>query len=269
MPEGDTILLASRRLGRALSGKVVTAYRSVSEEARATDVVGRTIERVEAHGKNLFMHFDDGRVLYSHMRMTGSWHVYRKGEPWHRPPTQMRLVLEAGPTVAVCFNAPVVQLISGKKAELLVASLGPDVLEEEAAYDAPAIARRLRARGDLPIGEAIMHQGLIAGVGNIYKSETLFACKVDPFVRGDHLDDATLLRIVETARVIMSRNLDGKLRQTREGGGYRVYMRGGKPCLECGTPIEMRRQGDAGRSTYYCPVCQHVGPRHPMARVPG
>lgn len=266
MPEGDTLLRAANKLTRAIVGKVVTGYRSVLPEAASPDRVGRTVSRVEAHGKNLFVHFDDGRVLHSHLRMTGSWQVYRRGEPWRRPAREARVVIECGMAIAVCFNAPVLVMMSERRAEHVVADLGPDVLEEEAAFDPDVIVRRLRARSDLTIGEAVMHQGLLAGIGNIYKSETLFVCRVDPWAPMGTLSDEVLRAIVVEARQLMARNvIDPRMRSTRAGGGYFVYKRRGDPCRECGTTIEMWRQGDAGRSTYYCPQCQGAEVRRPRA----
>jgi endonuclease-8 len=256
MPEGDTILTAARRLGRALAGHTITAYRSTVREAEATDVVGRTVVRVDAHGKNLLMHLDDGRALHSHMKMTGSWHVYRPREPWRKPAWQAKVVVETAELVAVCFNAPIVALLSSRKAARVVSELGPDILAED--FDPAQAVRRLRARGDLPLGEAIVHQGLLAGIGNIYKSETLFLCRADPFRAIDGVDDALLLRVVEQARALMSKNLEGRARRTRPGGGYWVYERSGEPCRECGAVVELRRQGDLGRSTYFCRACQGV-----------
>lgn len=266
MPEGDTILAAARRLGAALAGHVVTAYRAEVPAAAATDLVGRTVERVDAHGKNLFVRFDDGRVLHSHLKMTGAWHVYRAGDRWRRPAWRARAVLEVRDVVAVCFDAPVIALISARKAERIAHELGPDVLAAEETFDAQRVAARLRARGDLAVGVAVMHQGLLAGIGNIYKSETLFECGVDPFLNIDFITDDALLAIVETARRLMQANVDeGRRRRTVGGGGYFVYERSGQPCRRCGTTVKMRRQGDAGRSTYYCPKCQRVpaapGPR--------
>jgi endonuclease VIII len=192
------------------------------------------------------------------MRMTGSWHLYRPGERWQRPERQARVVLETSRFVAVCFAAPVVELL-GKGEERRhpsLSRLGPDLLS--AGFDPAEARRRLRALGDLPIGEALLAQSAVAGIGNVYKSETLFLCGVDPFVRVRDLSDAVLDGIVAKARALMSANLVGRARATRGGRGSRtwVYRRRGRACLRCGTPIRMRRQGDAGRSTYWCPSCQ-------------
>ncbi|APR87781.1 Formamidopyrimidine-DNA glycosylase [Minicystis rosea] len=198
--------------------------------------------------------------------MTGSWHLYRPGERWQKPAHQARAVLTTADFVVVCFNAPVVELLAagGVDRHEGLRRLGPDLLDDD--FDPLEARRRLRERGDLAVGDAIMMQSALAGIGNIYKSETLFVCKIDPFVRVADLDDRTLDRIIEEARTLMHRNLDGAPRRTRtalSGPRLWVYDRGGRPCLTCGTLIKVRRQGLAGRTTYYCPSCQRVGERPP------
>jgi len=260
VPEGDTIWRAARTLHRALAGQSVVAARSAVAAVDETALVGRTVDSVESRGKNLLIRLDDGRVLYTHMRMTGSWHVYRPGERWQRPARQARVVLETARYVAVCFSAPVVELLSpgAERRHPALARLGPDLLS--AGFDREEARRRLRARGELPVGEAILAQDALAGIGNIYKSETLFLCGVDPFRRVRELSDAELDRIVERARALMSANLDAGPRSTRgnAGGSQRmwVYRRSGRPCRRCGTAIRMRRQGTDARSTYWCTRCQ-------------
>jgi len=255
MPEGDNIFVAARTLNRALAGREILTYAS---DIAPADLVGRTITRVEPRGKNVLMHLDDGRVLHSHMMMSGSWHIYRPGEKWQRPETQARIVITTERFVAVGFNVPVASVMTERVAEReVVANLGPDMLAAE--WDRAQILARLRARGDLSIGVALMYQRLVAGIGNVYKSEILFICRVDPWSLIDALDDDTLGRILDTARALMLANLEGKRRRTREGPErVHVYGRSGKACFTCGTRVLMRRQGDQGRSTYYCATCQGV-----------
>ena len=192
------------------------------------------------------------------MRMTGSWHLYRAGETWKKPPRLARAVLATADAVAVCFNAPVVELLSARqvvRSERL-RRLGPDVLGE--GFDAAAAARRLAAFAERPIGEAILLQAALAGIGNIYKSETLFACGADPFAPVSAFSVGELERITGKARALMSANLSEAPRRTlgRTRAAPWVYRRSGQPCRTCGTPIRMRRQGTSGRSTYWCPRCQ-------------
>lgn len=259
MPEGDTIHRAARTLEKAIGGRAVTKAWSAREgRPEVAALTGARVARVEARGKHLLVRFDDGRTLHTHMRMEGSWHVYRPGEPWLRAERRAVAVLETDAWTAVCFDAPLVEVVRGEPE--LVRRLGPDLLDPAADLD-EAVAR-LRARGELPIGDALLRQSLVAGVGNVYKSEVLFLARVDPFAKVSALDDDTLRGIVREAARLMKANLAGRARTTRRrlsGSRLWVYGRSGRPCFECGTRIRMRRQGEAGRSTYYCPRCQRVG----------
>jgi endonuclease-8 len=259
MPEGDTILRAARALGSSLRGKRVVSFESSLPRLAEAGLAGRRVETVEARGKNLLVHFDDGRALRTHMRMTGSWHLYRPNEKWKKPARLARVVLSTADAVAVCFNAPVVELLTARQLARheSLRRLGPDVLAE--AFDPSEAVGRIGAQGVRPIGEALLLQSALAGIGNIYKSEALFLCGVDPFAPVASFSEKDLARVVAKARELMSANLDGTPRKTRrtfDGASYWVYARSGKACFRCGTRIRMRRQGDAGRSTYWCPGCQ-------------
>jgi endonuclease-8 len=263
MPEGDTILRAARTLARRLEGKTITAFSSTVPSMARADLLGHAIARVEARGKNLLIHFDDGRALHTHMRMTGSWHVYLPGERWKRPASFARVVLEVEGCVAVCFSAPIVELFAPGEVEATrdLANLGPDILAT--SFDIDTAIARMRAAGSMAIGEAVLDQRLVAGIGNIYKSETLFLQKTNPFgAIVDHADDA-LRAILLEARRLMSANLapgSGMRTTTRTGTRARhfAYGRSGEPCLVCGDRIRMRRQGTAMRSTDFCRTCQSV-----------
>lgn len=261
MPEGDTLFRIAATLTRAITGKVVTAFSSPLPALAEAKLEGRTITLVEARGKNLLIHFDDGRALHTHLRMSGSWHIYRHGERWQKPESYARVVLSTADFVTVCFSAPVVDLLAkgGVERHDHLQGLGPDLLKEE--FDPVEARRRLRERGDRALGEAVMTQAAVAGIGNVYKSEVLFLLRLDPFAPVSAYDDATLDRVMEKARTLMKQNLQGYPRTTRTAlAGPRVwaYGRNGEPCLECGTLIKVRRQGLAGRTTYYCPACQGV-----------
>lgn len=261
MPEGDTIYRTARTLERVLVGhRVVEA--EASTEVRGADFAGRTVVTVEARGKNLLVHFDDARILYTHMRMSGSWHVYRVGERWRRPRRQLRIRLATPKMEAVCFNAPVVEVLTPfrLRQHRLLARLGPDLLS--ASPDLAEAARRARARSGSALGEVLMAQDVVSGIGNVYKSETLFIERADPFVAIDDVLEGRFVEILERARALMQANLEGYPRTTRiapDGLRSWVYGRAGEPCFVCGGPIQMRRQGDAGRSTYHCPRCQRPG----------
>lgn len=263
MPEGDTIFRAARTLAHRLQGKTVRAFRSTVPALVFAALDGRVVERVEARGKNLLIVFDDGRVLASHMKMSGAWHVYRPGERWFLPAHRARVVLEVDGCVAVCFSAPVVELYAtqSRLEDARLAKLGPDILRPD--FDAKEALRRMRLDGATPLGVALLDQRVIAGIGNVYKSETLFLEKRSPFSPLRAFDDAALLATIARAKSLMEQNLapGSGLRTTRgsfTASRYWAYLREGQPCFECGAPIAMRRQGEARRSTYFCARCQGV-----------
>jgi endonuclease-8 len=217
-------------------------------------VVGSTITAVDTVGKNLLIRFDNGLELRTHLRMNGTWHRYRPGEPWRRAAARARLVLEVPGAVAVCFDAPVVELFE-QRAETLhpsLSQLGPDVVAP--SFDAADALRRLRdpSRVATPIAEALLDQRALAGIGNIWKNETLWAERVDPFASVGTLDDATLERLVATARRLMLASV-----KQRVPGPFNAYRKTGRPCRRCGTAIASAQQGsEIPRTTYWCPRCQ-------------
>ena len=263
MPEGDTIWRAARTLHAALAGRTVVAFNSVLPEvvaaARRHALVGRTVEAVEARGKHLLVRFAGGAVLHTHQGMRGSWRLHRGAGGVRRPSSAARAVIETADVVATCSLAPVVEVLSAAQAAAhpALARLGPDLLGP--GFDPVAARRRLRERGDLEIGPALMDQTSLAGIGNVYKSEVLFLCGVSPFRRVRELDDAALDRLVARAGKLLRRNLGPGLRRTTSSlapGRLWVYRRSGQPCRKCGTTIERAVQGEQARSTYFCPACQ-------------
>ncbi len=271
MPEGDTLHRTADGLRPYLVGRPVRSVRAngpgpIPQVGR---LVGATVVEVESIGKNLLIRFDNGLELRTHLRMNGSWHRYRPGEPWRRPAVRARLVLEVPGAIAVCFDAPVVELLE-TRAEALhpaLASLGPDLLHPSAepAADDDEIVRRLRqpARADRSIAEALLDQRVLAGVGNVYKSEALFIRSVDPFIRVCDLSDDDLLGLIGEARRLMLENVDRSRSERVTTGAARravgplwVYGRAGRPCRRCGSTIRSERHGDLPRSTYWCPRCQ-------------
>jgi Formamidopyrimidine-DNA glycosylase len=233
-------------------------------------IVGHEITAVVALGKNLLIRFDNGLELRTHLRMHGSWHRYRPGERWRRAPARARLVIEVPGAVAVCFDAPVVELLE-QRAEALHPSLGrlgPDLLALD--FDADEAIRRLRdpARAELSIAEALLDQRALAGIGNVYKNELLWIERVSPFATLADLDAATLDRLLASARRLLLANTaagHGPERVTTAAdrgapGPLYVYRRAGRPCRRCRTPIASIRQGtDLPRTTYWCPSCQGAG----------
>jgi endonuclease-8 len=260
MPEGDTIFRAARTLHARLGGKRVLRFESSVAALANTGLAGTTVDRVAALGKHLVVEFDDGRVLTTHMKMTGSWHVYRPGERWLLPAHRARAVIEVNDCVAVCFSAPVVELHAtrGRLEQARLGRLGPDILSPE--LDVEAAAARFAARGAVPIADALLDQSVVCGIGNVYKSESLFLERLSPFLSAGEIPRARLIALVGRVRALMQRNLapGSGMRTTRSHSAsrYWVYRRSGEPCFECRSLIVMRRQGTALRSTYYCPNCQ-------------
>jgi len=244
-------------LQRWLAGREVTAATTRVEGLPAATLVGQRVEAVEARGKHLLVRFDSGQVLHSHLRMTGSWHVYREDEPWRRPAREARLVLTCEGRVAVCFNAPVVELLvaGGEAAHPALTALGPDILVDP--LDIDEVRRRARAHpGELALGELLLDQRVVAGIGNIYRCESLFVEGHNPWTAQAAITDAELDRLVAAARALMKRELG----PWRSGGQHRherwVYRRAGRPCRRCGTIIRSRRQGPLARVAYWCERCQ-------------
>lgn len=258
MPEGDTLHRTASGLAPHLVGRTVTAARVRAGGPQVQRVVGATISSVEAVGKNLLIRFDNGLELRTHLRMNGSWHRYRPGERWRRPAARARLVIEVPGAVAVCFEAPVIELFE-TRAEAIhptLARLGPDLLDDDwGPAHAEEAHRRLRdpARAARTISAALLDQRALAGIGNIWRNETLFVERVDPFAPVATLDEATLDRLVATAR----RLLRASAGVTRGRAPMAVYGRAGRPCRRCGTLIQTRAlAGELPRTTYWCPSCQ-------------
>lgn len=269
MPEGDTIFRTATTLRRWLAGREVTSAHGRVRGLPVERIVGRRVDAVEAHGKHLLMRFAGGAVLHTHMRMTGSWHVYPTGEPWGRPERQARMVLEAGGRLAVCFNAPVVELLTERQAERHPAlrHLGPDALVADGLTPVVILGRvAQRARAAPTAGELLLDQQVVAGIGNVYRCESLFLCGIHPAMPVASLTDVVVLELVLTAARLMhanaasnadagpgsafARSLDGP------PGRSWVYRRSGRPCRRCGTTVRSAPQGFQARQVYWCPSCQ-------------
>jgi endonuclease-8 len=278
MPEGDTIYRTARALEKALGGRVVTAFETnLAKLASMNDdapLVGRTVERVEARGKWCLMYFSGDLILVTHMLMSGSWHVYRAGEKWWMPRAKMRCAITCGSFVAVAFNVPVAEFHTARSLERysMVPKLGPDILAGEftAQQGIEAVAERRATHPEDEVGVMLLNQRVMAGLGNVYKSEVAFAAAVNPFRRLSTLNAAEIERMVEFALKWMKVNVaDGAADGIVTYSGSRrttntsnqsdrtwVYGRIGQECRRCGTAVEMRKQGEQARSTYWCPVCQ-------------
>jgi endonuclease-8 len=249
--EGDTILRAARRIDAALAGQAVEVS-APNPRGRAAGVErldDRTLERVDARGKHLLLHFGD-LVLHSHLGMSGSWHVYRPGQSWRKPPAAAWAVLRGKSAEAVQFGGSTLRVLGAGalRRDPVLSRLGPDILAPE--FDPGAIASLLRTAPERAIGEALLDQSLVAGIGNVFKSEACFSARLDPWQPIAQLADEQLRQVVEAARELMQAAVEHG-REDRS-----VYRRKGQPCRRCATPILSRGQGDANRTTYWCPVCQ-------------
>jgi endonuclease-8 len=263
MPEGDTILKAARVLHRALAGASISKFEPRTASSMRSFATGSTtIERVDAAGKNVLMYFSDGFVLRTHMRMSGAWHLYRHGERWRVPSHAVRLVLETADWVAIAVNVPVIEWVRERDLprHAPIASLGPDVLRDP--FDHDEVIRRARLYPDLPIAELLLDQTVLAGVGNVFKSEILFVARISPFATIASLSDAQLRAVLGVAMQQMRANVaatsNGRATTGRLNTEEKlwVYRRAGLACRMCGATIEMRRTGPNSRSTYWCPACQ-------------
>jgi endonuclease-8 len=308
MPEGDTIYRAARTLHRALAGQTVTRFATelaqLSALDRAEPLAGRTIDRVEAVGKHILMTFSrstpvtastpgppslarvplasfgevspkpptaaeaDTLILRTHMRMNGSWHIYRPGEPWQMPARAMRILIETSEWVAVAFNVYVAEFIrvEDRSRHRPLATLGPDLLGD---FDADRAMARIREQGGRPVHEVLLDQRVMAGLGNVYKSEVLFLSRLHPDTPADRVGEPAWRELMRLAQSLLKANVsDGTMQIVTYRGLRRmtgrmnpedrvwVYSRGGQPCRKCGTRIASRKDGDAARVTYWCPTCQ-------------
>jgi endonuclease-8 len=271
VPEGDTIFRAARTLHRALAGRVVRRFESAYPALTRVDVdrsiSGRTVDAVSSRGKHLLVSFSGGLVLRTHMRMNGSWHIYKPGEAWRRPVRDMRILIETDAYVAVGFNIPDAEFLTPRELARSrpLQTLGPDLAQPD--FDRAECLNRVRLHDAEPIEEVLLNQRVVAGIGNVLKSETLFVARIHPSARVGALDTEALERVLDAALRLMKMNVveseASPLVPGRRTTGaldpaakLYVYGRAGKPCRRCGAPIEMSRKGIDARLTYWCPRCQ-------------
>lgn len=256
VPEGDTIWRAAARLRPVLEGRTLLRV-EVPRLVGAGPTAGLLIERVEARGKYLLVAFDDGSVLETHMKMTGSWHLYRTGERWRRSASTVRVLLEVQDWVAVCFSAPHVRYHRAGSGRDGPKHLGPDLTGPEPDLEEVVDRFARFAPAGTPIAVALLDQRICCGVGNVYKSEVLHACRLHPDTPVQDVDRDLRARLAETAHRMLRANLDtGRRRTVPEG--LAVYGRAGEPCRRCGTAVRRGVHGEHARSTYWCPHCQAV-----------
>jgi endonuclease-8 len=275
MPEGDTIFRTARSLGRAFAGKPVTAFRStyplLTRYDDDTPLAGQTVDRVEARGKWLLMHFSGGATLVTHMLMNGSWHIYRHGDRWQQPRINMRIVIENSDYIAVGFKVPVAEMHTAQSLarDRRIPRVEIDVLSRE--FDAAAAVARVLAHECEEIADVLLHQHVTAGVGNVFKSEVCFVTGVNPFCRVRDLRHEQVSELIAAAQRLVGANVledsgsrivtyGGRQRRTTNqsdpGANLWVYGRAGEPCRRCGGPVRRRIQGPDARVTFWCALCQ-------------
>jgi endonuclease VIII len=271
MPEGDTIFRTARTLDRALSGHAITAFETqiaalVTVDRRAP-VKGRTVHGVEARGKHVLISLSADLWLRTHLRMHGSWHIYRPGERWRAPRRDARIVISTAEWLAIAFSVTDAEFLTSRELDhhSRLGALGPDLLGGD--FDCMEARRRIRLAPATHIAEALLRQQSIAGLGNVFKSELLFDCRVFPFAPVAGISDAKLGELIERARTLITLNVaeqgvvagssTGRITTGRLNPREQlwVYGRTGRPCLRCGTAI-MSRGETEGRRTYWCPSCQ-------------
>jgi endonuclease-8 len=278
MPEGDTIYRAARTLQKAIGNQVVRGFETgLAKLARVNDdapLVGRMVEKVESRGKWCLIFFSGDLILVTHMLMSGSWHLYRTGEKWRMRREKMRVVIRTDEWEAVAFNVPVAEFHSARSLQRSsqIPGLGPDILSSEFTVEdgAARLAAYAAENPEAEIAVVLLDQRVLAGLGNVYKSEIAFAAGVNPFRAMRTITPREMEVMVEFSQRYMKANVaDGKgdgivtyagNRRTTHSSNREerlwVYGRQGQECRRCGTAVMMRKQGVQARSTYWCPACQ-------------
>jgi len=258
MPEGDTIFRAAAQLRAGLDGATLTRFETPRPVPGRAPQPGERIDQVTSRGKHLLIRFSGGTTLHTHMRMNGTWRVFRPGQPWRRSPGQIRVVVETRQAVAVCASAPVVELLADDdlRRHPVLTALGPDLCDPEPDLD-EALRRMAGLAQRTPIGEALLDQRVAAGIGNVYRSEVLWLCETDPFAPVEDVTPRARRALLDTAHRQLRHNLGPGPRRTVRSG-LAVYERTALPCLRCGTHIQTQRSGELGRSTWWCPACQRA-----------
>jgi endonuclease-8 len=256
MPEGDTIHWHASRIRPVLEGEVPdeleTPHPRFGRDRWPERLAGQAVRSVDAYGKHLFLRFEGGLTIHSHLRMTGSWRVVDLGAA--RPNRSTWLRIRRGEREVLQFNGPVLELMTDSRTRLdrRIAGLGPDILAPE--LDEARFLRRLRENDPTrPFGDALLVQQTIAGIGNLWKVEGCFAAQIDPWRRTGDVSDEEALLVVDEAR--------SRMRITATDGFQDrfkvIYGKAGRPCPRCGALIRSRGQGDDNRITYWCEQCQH------------
>ena len=254
MPEGDTVYLSATRLHRALAGDALTATDFRVPRYATLDLAGCFVDEVTSRGKHILMRLSDDLTLHTHFKMEGAWDLYRRGRRWRNPAWQARVVLETEAWVAVGFRLPMIDVLPTSEEDRVVGHLGPDPLRD---WDAREALMRLEKDLGRPIADALLDQTIVAGLGNVYKSEICFLRGVHPQTPVERAGDLSAV-VALGARLLQANRATGRQITTgdaRPGRTSWVYGRGGEPCRRCGTPIEKSPEAE-GRVSYWCPSCQ-------------
>ena len=267
MPQGDTLARIATVLRPILAGRRITSARARFGGPRLDLVIGSTCSAVEARGKHLLIGFDNGLTLHTHLGLHGSWHRYRTGEPWRRPAARAVAILDTADATAVCFDAPTVELLETRAlaAHPVLRRLGTDVATGEFDVDAALAALREPRRAAMAIGDALIDQSVLAGLGNVYRSELPFIERVNPFAPVRGVSEVKLRAMVQRGAVLVKQNSAGGARVTTSAGtpgNLHVYGRTGRPCPRCATRIvsaaTRAHPGASPRRAYWCPSCQRA-----------
>ncbi len=275
MPEGDTLFRTARTLSRALVGQPITGFRSVLPRLTRfhedSPFTGRRVTSVESRGKWLLMHFSGGDTLLTHLLMSGSWHIYRPGERWQKPSHHMRIVLETAHFHAIAFRVPVAEMHTAASLARHPRIPQPSFDLLDPAFNLADAAARIAQCADEEIADVLLHQHVLAGVGNEFKSEICFVCGVHPFARVAALNGEQIAHVVAVSHQLLHANVmedsgntivtfRGLHRRTTHASDPKesvwVYGRAGEPCRKCGSRIESRKQGPDARITFWCSHCQ-------------
>jgi endonuclease-8 len=261
MPEGDTIHQVARSLRAALGEGPISAFEAPAVREPHPEP-GEAIDRIEARGKHVMIRFGGGLTLHTHLRMDGSWRVHPAGggpHPRTGPPGRGPIArIDTARATAVCSNTPVVELLDygDLKRHPILSQLGPDLCLPDA--DITTAVRRFEAFADprTEIGVVLLDQRVAAGIGNVYRSEVLWACRVDPFAPLRKIDAITRRALLDTASELLRTNLERGGPRRTVPHGLAVYDRAGRPCPRCGAAIRSMRLGEQARTAWWCPVCQ-------------
>ncbi|MCF1507487.1 Fpg/Nei family DNA glycosylase [Streptomyces glomeratus] len=265
MPEGDTVYLAAKRLHGALAGKVLTRSDLRVPRYATADLTGRAVLDVTPRGKHLLTRIEGGLTLHSHLKMDGAWRIFTAGQRWSGGPAhQIRAILGTADRTAVGYRLPVLELLRTADEPRAVGHLGPDLLGPD--WDPGLALENLLRDPARPLGEALLDQRNLAGIGNVYKSELCFLLRVTPWLPVGALPAEHAAGLPALAQRLLEANRDRPARNTtgRREQNLFVYGRAPRPCLRCGTPVKVADQGDGSRErpTYWCPACQW-GPAPP------